>query len=91
MYRQQIHAPNGLNLNKSIGNPTSRFEKIREYLRVNGPSTKKDILYYVFGKNIGRYPNGVTMGWGSYVFGLGAKYGYFRKEQKNGTTYWSAA
>ena len=71
MYRQQIHAPNGLNLNKSIGNPTSRFEKIREYLRVNGPSTKKDILYY--------------------VFGLGAKYGYFRKEQKNGTTYWSAA
>lgn len=85
-----LTAANGLNLSKSIGNPTSRFERIREYLRVNGPSTKRDILKNVFGKTIGQYSNGgVTMGWGSYVFGLGVKYGYFRKEQKNGTTYWS--
>ena len=90
MYRTQIHAPNGLNLNKSIGNPNSRFEKVREYLRVNGPSTKKDILYYVFGRTVQPFgQNSVTMGWGSYVFGLGVKYGYFKKIRKNNTTYWS--
>lgn len=81
--------PNGLNFSRSVGNPNSRIERIREYLRVNGPSTKKDILYYVFGKNIGRYPNGVTRGWGAYVFGLGVKCGYLTKTRKGGTTYWS--
>ncbi len=91
-YAPCCYAPNGLNLSKSIGNPNSRFEKIRQYLRINGPTTKKDILYYVFGKTVGPFgPGVVTIGWGSYVFGLGVKYGYFRKEQKNGTTYWSAA
>lgn len=85
-----LTAPNGLNLSKSIGNPNSRFERIREYLRTNGPSTKKDILYYVFGKTVGPFGTGmVTMGWGSYVFGLGVKNGYFTKTQKGGTTYWS--
>lgn len=86
---RHLTAPNGLNFSRSVGNPNSRLEKIREYLRVNGPSTKKDILYYVFGKTIGHYPNGVTMGWGAYVFGLGVKNGFFTKTRKGGTTYWS--
>lgn len=99
---RHLTAPNGLNLSKSVNNPNSRFEKIREYLRVNGPTTKKDILYYVFGKKIvpsrpqytivqnNTNPNEVSYGWGTYVFGLGVKYGYFKKTRKNGTTYWSA-
>lgn len=85
-----LTAPNGLNFSRSVGVPTSRLERIREYLRVNGPSTKKDILRDVFGKTIGSYSTGgVTMGWGSYVFGLGVKNGFFKKTRKGGTTYWS--
>jgi hypothetical protein len=57
-------------------------------LALNGEATKKDILLDVFGKHIG---DDVTQGWGTYVFGLGVKYGYFRKTQKNNSVYWSIA
>lgn len=96
------YQPNGMNLRKSVNNPKSRFERIRSYLLERGGSaTKRDILRDVFGKEIEtredrkedwkvRYTNGkVTHGWGAYVFGLGAKYGYFTPIRKNRTVYWT--
>lgn len=92
-----------MNLRKSVGNPNSRLNRIRQYLSTNGPRTKRDILRDVFNKTIGvsRYgyspvtgwkkvtPDVVTIGWGSYVFNLAVKYGYLQKVRKNRTTYWS--
>ena len=81
---------NGMNLTKSVGNPKSRFERIRSYLRTRGGSaTKREILRDVFGKTIGRVGNEVTHGWGTYVFGLGVKNGYFTLVRKNRTVYWT--
>lgn len=88
---------NGLNFTKSIGNPSSRLERVREYLRVNGPSRKLDIVQNVFGKTVDdtvtnwkirRENRLVTRGWGSYVFLLGVRYGFFVKVRKNNTVYW---
>ena len=47
-----LTAPNGLNFSRSVGNPNSRLEKLRQYLSVNGPSTKREILYRVWGKKV---------------------------------------
>lgn len=91
-------AHNGMNLSKSIGNPKSRFEKVRYYLFVNGPRTKREILRDVFGKVVADHPTGwgtntppnvVSMGWGCYMFSLASKNGLFRKVRKGNVTYWS--
>lgn len=75
---------NGMNLRKSVGVPTSRFERIRTYLKsVGGSATKREILRDVF--NV-QYDG---TGWGSYVFSLGVKYGHFTLVRKNRTVYWT--
>ena len=95
-----LTAWNGLNFSRSVGNPSSRLERVREYLRVNGPRTKREILRDVFGKSIVEYdtylhvwnyglPNVVTRGWGTYLFGYGVRHGFFKKERKGNITYWS--
>lgn len=93
-------APNGMNLRKSIHNPNSRFSRVMEYLTKNGPSTKRQILRDVFGLepypfhlNPGttlydKRPRVRSMGWGSYVFTLGVKYGYLKKVRQYDTTFW---
>jgi len=78
-------APNGMNLNRSIGNPNSRFERIRTFLAYEGPSTKRDILFRVFGKTV----PAVSLGWASYVFNLGVKQGYWYPVRKDRTVYWT--
>lgn len=90
MYNAQYPhtAPNGMNLSRSVHNSRSRFSRVYTYLALNGEATKKDILLDVFGKHIG---DDVSQGWGTNVFGLGVKYGYFRKTQKNNSVYWSIA
>jgi len=86
-------APNGMNFSRSVNNPTSRLNRIRDYLITNGPQTKRNILYNVFGKSLPtrRYynPDNVTRGWGTYVFGLAVKYGYFTKVRRDNSVYWS--
>lgn len=94
-------APNGMNLRKSVHNPNSRFSRVMEYLTKNGPSTKRQILRDVFGLEPypirvnhgttlydGKPPRFVSMGWGSYLFTLGVKYGYLQKVRKYNTTFW---
>jgi hypothetical protein len=87
-------AANRMNLTKSIGNPKSRFERIRYYLFVNGPRTKREILRDVFGKEVytdrnSYRPDRVSMGWASYVFNLAVKNHLFHKTRKGNVTYWS--
>jgi len=91
-----LTAWNGLNFSRSVGNPSSRLERVREYLRMNGPRTKREILRDVFGRtldHVTKYPNRsrdmVTSGWGTYLFGYGVRHGFFRKERKGNITYWS--
>jgi len=91
-----LTAWNGLNFSRSVGNPQSRLERVREYLRVNGPRTKREILRDVFGRTLDnvnpirfRSPNSVTSSWGTYLFGYGVRHGFFRKERKGNITYWS--
>lgn len=97
-----LTAPNGLNFSRSVGNPNSRLERVRKYLRENGSRTKAEILREVFGKNITENPqyvmkgswyypknNEVTRGWGSYLFTYGVHHGFFRKERKGNTVLWS--
>lgn len=99
-----LTAPNGLNFSKSVGNPSSRLERVREYLRVNGPRSKREILRDVFGKTVG-VPRGewmvgkgwvrvtpdtlVTRGWGSYLFQYGVRHGFFTKVRRGNVWYWS--
>lgn len=98
----ELTAPNGLNFVKSVGNPNSRLEKVRTYLRTNGPRTKKDILRDVFGKEVGKSswfydgskmvsqnPHVVTRGWSTYLFGYGVRHGFFTKVRKGNTVLWS--
>ena len=87
-------APNGLNFSRSIGNPNSRLEKVRSYLRTNGKSTKRDILTNVFGKVVDntRYNYGkgtVTRGWGVYLFTYGLRHGFFKKERIGNKVFYS--
>lgn len=79
-----LTAWNGLNFSRSVGNPDSRLEKIRTYLRTMGPRTKREILRDVFNKT-----DVVIRGWGVYVFTYGVLHGFFRKERKGNVTYWS--
>lgn len=98
------YAANGMNLSKSIKNPTSRFRRVMDYLNTNGPRTKRQILFDVFGKEVRplvlnhqtqlfdrRPPKYVSMGWASYMFTLAVKYGYVRTIRRNHTTYWTTA
>lgn len=94
----ELTAPNGMNFSKSVGNPNSRLERVRSYLLANGPSTKRDILRDVFGKVVDTNPwhvrdnlNGVTYGWGAYLFGYGVRHGFFTKTRKGRTTLWSVS
>jgi len=84
---RHLTAPNGLNFSQSVGNPNSRLEKVRTYLTVRGEATKREILRDVFGKTIG--PNGVTSGWGTYLFGYGVLHGFFTKVRRGNKVYWS--
>lgn len=99
-----LTAPNGMNFSKSIGNPKSRLERVRSYLRTNGPRSKREILRDVFGKTIGKSswaynhqsgrmecltPNVVTMGWATWLFGYGVRHGFFTKVRRGNVTYWS--
>jgi hypothetical protein len=83
---RHLTAPNGLNFSQSVGNPTSRLEKVRTYLTVRGEATKVDILRDVFDKTVG---NGVTRGWGSCLFQYGVHHGFFTKVRRGNKVYWS--
>ena len=98
-----LTAPNGLNFTKSVHDPKSRLNRVRDYLRQNGPSSKRDILRDVFGKEmndnkyvpvngqfVNRTANTVTSGWGSYLFGYGVRHGFFTKVRRGNVWYWSA-
>lgn len=88
-----VTAPNGMNFRRSVGNPTSRLERIRTYLRTCGRATKRDILRNVFGKEIrsGRFAfDGlVSSGWASYVFTYGNHAGLLVKERVGNNVYWN--
>lgn len=77
-----LTAPNGLNFSRSVGNPNSRLERVRKYLRDNGSRTKAEILRDVFNRPMCR-------GWGCYLFTYGVIHGFFRKERKGNTVLWS--
>lgn len=98
---RHLTAPNGLNFSQSVGNPTSRLEKVRTYLTVRGEATKREILRDVFGKTIvpsrlqytivqnNTNPNEVSSGWGCYLFGYGVHHGFFTKVRRGNKVYWS--
>lgn len=94
----ELTAPNGINFTKSVGNPNSRLERVRAYLTVNGPRTKREILRDVFGKDIGnlrddwmtrRAKGNVTHGWGAYLWTYGVRHGFFTKTRKGNVVYWN--
>lgn len=92
----ELTAPNGMNFTRSVGKSTSNLERVRTYLRTNGPRRMQDILRDVFGKTIvptGHWagPDMVGRGWNSYMFALAVKHGYLRKERKGNAVWWSAA
>lgn len=94
----ELTAPNGMNFVRSVGNPNSRLERVRDYLTKNGPRTKREILRDVFGKEVGdlrenwlvrRNKGNVSHGWGTYLFVYGVKHGFFTKTRKGRTVLWS--
>jgi hypothetical protein len=86
---RNLTAPNGLNFSRSLHNPISRLNKVRDYLATRGEATKVDILHDVFGKTVGRRAGEVTYGWGTYLFGYGIRHGFFKKVRKGNRVYWS--
>lgn len=94
----ELTAPNGMNFTRSVGNPNSRLERVRDYLTKNGPRTKREILRDVFGKEVGdlrmnwmtrRKLGHTSHGWGAYLFGYGVRHGFFKHERKGRTVLWS--
>ena len=88
----------GMNLTRSRRTPTSRYSRITEYLRVNGPSTKSQVLYDVFGKTVrnspgigllNRTPDSVTRGWGTYVWNLMVKNNDVKMTRVGNRVYYS--
>lgn len=47
-------APNGLTLSKSVTDKDSRLAKIVNYIRENGPTRKKDLVFHLFDRTMGR-------------------------------------
>lgn len=91
----ELTGPNGFNFSRSVGDPSSRLERVRVYLRDNGPSTKRAILRDVFGKTVrtgpwqAAWPDTVTIGWGGMFWSLGVRHGFFTKTRKGRTVLWS--
>lgn len=83
-----LTAPNGLNFIRSEGNPTSRLERVKTYLRVNGPKTKREILRDVFGKDT--LDSTTVRGWGSQFFQYATIHRHLTHERKGKTVVWSA-
>jgi hypothetical protein len=75
-------APNGLNFAHSVGVADSRLERVREYLRKNGPSTKADILRDVFNRPMCR-------GWGSTFFRMAVRHGHLTNYREGSKVLWS--
>lgn len=82
-----LTAPNGLNFVRSVTNPNSRLSRLREYLTLNGPRSKREILRDVFGKE--NLDSSTVRGWGVYLFTYGVHHGFLRKERKGNTVLWS--
>jgi transposase len=74
---------NGLNFNRSIGNPKSNLERIRSYLWDRGPRTKREILADVFGR-----PN-VLRGHTSGLFALAIRAKLIRKIRVGSTVFYA--
>lgn len=95
MYRSNrtglFTAPNGMNLNKSRSNPNSNYSRIMTYLRnhPNGEATKREMLENVFNLTVGKYPNGVSRGWSSYLWTLMVNNGDIVMTRKNNTVFYS--
>ena len=97
-----LTSPNGLNFTKSVGNATSRLERLRTFLFQNGEMTKTEIITKLFGKNIdntpiiwgesgimsGPLPNTVTRGWGSYLFGNAKRHGFIYSRRVGKSVVW---
>ena len=82
---RHLTAPNGLNFSRSIHNPNSRLNRVRDYLHMKGEATKAEIFRDVFGKDI----KVVSTGWGCYLFSLGVRQGFFKKVRRGNKVYWS--
>jgi hypothetical protein len=78
---------NGMNLSRSMSNPNSNSNRILRYLKVNGPSTRREIIYNVFGIVLSREhwttfknrPNVRAHAWGANPFILLQTHGYMRR------------
>jgi hypothetical protein len=77
-----LSAYNGLNFAHSVGVAGSRLERVREYLRQNGPSTKADILRDVFNRPMCR-------GWGSTFFRMAVRHGHLTKYRRGTMVLWT--
>ena len=101
---RHLTAPNGLNLSRSVTNPTSRFSRMMDYLSFKGEATREEIIRDVFGKTYGvphstytnsvrvkLTPNVVTRGWACYLFTLSVKYGYVKKVRRGNKVFYSVA
>jgi hypothetical protein len=76
-------APNGLNCSRAIRNPASNLNKVRTFLRANGPSTKRVILANVFGVT---GPD--IRGWNCYMYAAARANGYLKAYRKGRTVLW---
>lgn len=74
-------APNGLNLTRSVNNPKSNLNKVRDYLQQKGIATKRDILRDVFNKD--------CRGWGCYLFATAIRQGFITKTRKGNAVFYS--
>jgi hypothetical protein len=72
-YAHATHAPNGLNFSKSIGNPSSRLEKVRAYLATNPNATRAQIVIEALGQSM------VVRGWATGFFSLMVRTGKVSK------------
>ena len=74
-------APNGLNLSRSVKNPNSNLNKVRNYLAREGTATRLEILRDVFGRT--------CRGWGCYLFAIAIRQGFITKTRKGNAVFYA--
>lgn len=90
-------APNGLNLTKARRNPDSLLARVVNYIRDNGPVTKRVLLTEALGLQVdtvrrdqyGTYVQGIARGYHSNMFRIAVAAGYLRHNRVGNLTLWT--
>lgn len=81
-----VRGPNNLTFEKSVNDPHSNLRRMGAYIEHHGPTSKRDLIQFVFNRN----PNSRDSwsGWSGTFFRFAVKAGFFTKTRSGRTVLW---